>query len=130
MTISDNDKLFIKFAGKTEAEFEKMSEDEQDKVLSDGFKKYKAARKIRGNQDQFETAKKRVPETKKFHQDEKAVYVKKLGAGKSATEGLIVGYIEKTDKYLVISPTGKPDDENKLKISQLDESDILLEPEE
>ena len=127
MALTDNDRLFIKYAGITEKDFEKMSGDDQDKVLSDGFKKYKAARKIKSNSELFTNAKDVIPKIKEILLKSPKVYVKKLGAGKSTTEAIIVGYSQKNDKFLAISPTVNSE---KIKIIQLDESDIIIEPGE
>jgi len=128
MTLSEHEKLLLKYAGTKEADFLKMSEDDQDKALSDGFKKYKAARKLKGKEEQFKAAQTAVPKVKDFFmKSTPKVLVKKLGTGSSITEALIVGYCERNNKYLAISPTI---DKSTIKVSQLEESDIIMNPED
>ena len=120
MALNDNDLLLIKYAGISAEDFEKKNEEEQGKVLADGFKEYMKARKMQKKPEYFENAQKIVPKIKELLEKPPTVYYKKLlKEGKtSILECQIIGYSASEKKYLTINLNSKSETPNILKLSE------------
>jgi len=136
MALSENDLLLIRYAGISERDFEKMSEKEQDKALSDGFKKYKKKRKL-SNPEYLGNAKEAVPKIRELLQKPPIVYYRKtVVSEKTKTSKVdylqcqIIGYSASEKEYLAISPNSKPGKSGKKNVIRIAENDVIKSVDE
>jgi len=125
MALSENDLQLIKYAGITADDFEKKNEDEQAKVLSNGFKEYMKARKMQKKPEYFENAQKIIPKIKELLEKPPTVYYKKVSKeGKtSILECQVIGYSISEKRFLTINPNSSSENPN---ITKLSEDEIVM----
>jgi hypothetical protein len=109
--------------GLKEKDFAGKSEDEQEKMLDEAYKKHKKAYALRNEEELFENAKTAVPKVKEFFQNPVIVWAKPHGAAKGAAKVQVVGYSPLKEKVLAIKPESKG---STLKVMQYDISDFIL----
>jgi hypothetical protein len=127
MELNDYDKMLLKYAGISEQDYQKQSPKEQSASLNKGSKAYIKARTAQYNSAYYENAKTELPKIKDFFQKQVMVYARNIAQSTSIGEYLVVGYIGKEDKYLLINPKS---DTTPIKINQVElEKIITSKPE-
>ena len=114
-----------KTLGLKESDFNGKSNQEQLKILDEGFTKYKAAIEIQSQKAYFDNAVNVLSKVKELFKTPTSVYVKAVGQKKTESIVEIVGYSEKNKKVFVINPESLA-----LKVFTVDESDIIKSGDE
>jgi hypothetical protein len=106
--------------GLKEEDFKGKSDQEQLKILDDGFLRYKSSLELQSQKAYFENAAKVLPKVRDALKFSTAVYVKQVGQKKTESIVEIVGYAAKEGKVLVVNP-----ESSVFKVFQVDEKDII-----
>ena len=122
MQLNDHDKIILKWSGISEEDFQKLANEEQIKTMKKGYDNYIKSRGKSDNSKLFENATKVFPKIKEILTESPEVYVRKMGVSTGMVEALIVGYIAKEKKILVIRKDTKAE---KITVFQVDESDLI-----
>jgi uncharacterized protein (DUF2252 family) len=125
MELNDNDKALLKYLKVSEADFQKLPDNEQAKRLKDALSAYIKAKQNKRNPVFIENGKVKLPELiDTLNNKPLMVYADKVGQNEGVAEFQVVGYAK--DKVLLYSPKSEA---KAIKVYQVNISQIITADE-